>query len=218
MDPGKIGAALREHRERKNISQPDLAEALGVSQSAVSRAELGDFKRFQAWMLQAAAYLGFEFDPEIVKDDEGGAGESKQFAKIAAPGVLVNSQNFPVYSSSTTNDGSLVVSGDPVDYAPMPSFLTNVKDSYGLIIADDAMKPEFRIGDTALVHPHLPPMPDEPCVFRESRHGGRALVRTFVRETATHWIVSQHNPKRQDKLPKSAWPMCHRTVGRYSRR
>lgn len=215
MNPGKIGAALRSHRLRQKKSQTEVAKAAGVSQSTLGRAELGEFKKLEAWMLRAASYLGFEFDQEIVEPTDRG---SAQMASPPRPSIVVNAQNFPVYRASSTNGGNLVLSDEPIDYAPMPSFLANVKDAYGLLVADDTMRPEFRIGDTALVHPHLPPVPDEACVFRDAQTGGRAIVRTFIRETTTHWIVSRHNPKGQEKLPKSAWPLCHRAVGRYSRR
>lgn len=213
MDPQKIGAALRAHRQRLEKSQTDVAVAAGVSQSTVARAEVGDFKRFESWMLKAATYLGFEFEP-----DDIGVLESEQMALRRPSPIVVNSQNLSVYGASPTNDGSVVVSDDPVDFAPMPSLLSNVRDAYGLLIVDDTMRPEFRVGDTALVHPYLPPVPDEPCVFRATARGGPAVVRTFQRETATHWIVSQHNPDKTHRLPKSEWPVCHRAVGRYNRR
>lgn len=215
MDPQKIGAALRSHRLQQGKSQTEVATAAGVSQSTLGRAELGDFKKFEAWMPRAARYLGFEFDQEHVGSTNLG---SAQTASPPPRSIVVNRQNLAVYRASCTNDGNLVLSDEPIDYAPMPSFLENVRDAYGLLIADDSMRPEFRIGDTALVHPHLPPVADEACVFRDAHSGGRAVVRTFVRETATHWVVSRHNPQGQEKLPKSKWPLCHRAVGRYSRR
>lgn len=215
MDPQKIGAALRSHRLRKGKSQTEVGIAAGVSQSAVGRAELGDFKKFEAWMLIAARYLEFEFDPDIV----GAVNvEPAKVESSSRPSIVVNAQNLPVYRAYATNDGIMALSDQPIDFAPMPDFLVHVRDAYGLLIADDTMRPEFRIGDTALVHPHLPPVPDEACVFRGAETGGRAVVRTYVRETPTHWIVSRHNPRGQEKLPKSQWPLCHRAVGRYSRR
>lgn len=215
MDPLKIGAALRSHRLRQQKSQTDVAKATGVSQSTVGRAELGLFKKFETWMLRAAEFLGFEFDQDVIEGVNFG---SAQITPPPPPSIVVNTQNFPVYGAGCANDGTLVLSHQPVDFAPMPDFLVHVRNAYGLLIADDSMRPEFRIGDTALVHPHLPPVADEACVFRDAHAGGRAVVRTFVRETATHWIVSRHNPQGQEKLPKSKWPLCHRAVGRYSRR
>src|SRR4051794_25072753 len=41
-DPKRMGEAIRSIRERKQLSQRDLAESLGVSQALISRAEVGE--------------------------------------------------------------------------------------------------------------------------------------------------------------------------------
>ncbi|MFL9828951.1 helix-turn-helix transcriptional regulator, partial [Rhodoplanes sp. SY1] len=126
-------------------------------------------------------------------------------------------QFLPLFGGIVSIDGSVSFSETPIDRIPMPPFLSNVAGSYAILITDESMRPEFRIEDIALVNPHLPPVPDKPCLFRSALSGGTGCVRVLIRETGTHWVVGRHNPVGQDKLPKATWPHCHRIVGRYNR-
>lgn len=53
-----IGALIRERRYRKKMSQPDLAEALGVSSMAVQHYETGRSSLTVVKLVQIAEALG----------------------------------------------------------------------------------------------------------------------------------------------------------------
>jgi phage repressor protein C with HTH and peptisase S24 domain len=85
------------------------------------------------------------------------------------------------------------------------------------------MVPEFEPGDVAMVNPHLPIVADVTCIFYGERDGAtRATIKRLVRQTPDVWHVKQWNPpegmKAQFTLSRSEWQLCHRTLGKYSRR
>jgi transcriptional regulator with XRE-family HTH domain len=111
----------------------------------------------------------------------------------------------------------------PIDWVKRPPPLANVFQAYGLLVKDTAMEPEFWPGDIALVHPHLPPIPQSACVFKtETPPGGeRSQLKHLVSFDDAVWHVRQWNPpkgmKREFTLSREEWPVCHRVVGKYSR-
>jgi phage repressor protein C with HTH and peptisase S24 domain len=107
------------------------------------------------------------------------------------------------------------LSDQPVDWLARPEPLARVLGGYGLIVIDDSMAPEFRAGSIALVHPHLPPIAGGSCVFFSH---GVATLRHLRQVTNDSWHVQQWNPKKDFILKRSEWPVCHVTVGSYSRR
>lgn len=214
MDPKEFGEAVKAHRCRKHptMSQTDAAAAAGVKQSTWARLESGSFKEFQPWMLKAAALVGFDVEPARIGLDVFSAIHPTKPAELTT-----GSRNFSLYGTNASSDGMLFLSEEPIDYVPMPSFLMNVSGAYAVLVADDTMEPEFRAEDQALVNPHLPPIAGRTCLFRTSESGGTGLIRILLRQSATHWVVQSHNPRAQEKLAKTDWPVCHRIVGRYYR-
>jgi transcriptional regulator with XRE-family HTH domain len=59
----KLAAAIRRHRQAKGMSQPDLADAIGVPPSTIYRLERGEFKLPRPEKLQRIARaLDVEFE------------------------------------------------------------------------------------------------------------------------------------------------------------
>ena len=135
------------------------------------------------------------------------------------PGAeLFGANDLPVFGTSPGGrDGALSVSEAAVDWVARPAVLMRVRDGYGIIVTDDAMSPEHKMGSIALVNPHLPPRVGSSCVFRSREENGTALVliREFRGQTDTHWKLHQHNPAKDVQVKKSDWTICHRTVGNY---
>jgi phage repressor protein C with HTH and peptisase S24 domain len=98
--------------------------------------------------------------------------------------------------------------------------IMHVRAAYGLLISGTSMEPEFRSGDTALVHPHLPVIAGEAYVFFSERDGeAHATIRRLRRATTDKWFVVQWNPapgkKREHTLSRKEWKWAHRVVGKY---
>jgi transcriptional regulator with XRE-family HTH domain len=131
------------------------------------------------------------------------------------PAAPAAETDLPVYVAN--------VNALPIDWVKRPPPLANVFQAYALLVKDTAMEPEFWPGDIALVHPHLPPIPQSACVFKtETPPGGeRSQLKHLVSVDDAVWHVRQWNPpqgmKREFTLSRGEWPVCHRVVGKYSR-
>lgn len=206
--PMELGQKIRQRREARGLSQTALAQKVGTHQQTIEKIEKGTVKH--------SRYLhGITKELDLPFPEASGNGGGK-----APPEPLVGERDLPVYGAAEGGKGALVVTSDPVDYVRRPAPLAQVKDGYGLIIVGESMVPEMKPGETALVHPHLPPVPGEPCVFYADSGAGDHLVmvKSFVRSTATHWHVEQWNPPKRLTLDRREWQRCERIVGKYSRR
>lgn len=212
--PMTLGKTIRDRRKARGWSQADLAKAVGISQPAVKKIEDGTTKDPRK-LLDIARVLQIP-----IADIDPTFGSGVQVPLTTPESRLVGERNLPVYAAAEGGKGAMVLSSDPVDYVRRPAPLENVRDGYGIIIVSESMVPEFRPGDTALVHPHLAPAHGEAAVFYSEDAGGEVLVtiKSLVRVTATHWHVQQWNPPKKLTLSRKEWPKCHRVVGRYSRR
>jgi phage repressor protein C with HTH and peptisase S24 domain len=155
------------------------------------------------------------------RNGEPPKGGSEQQQAVLVPGTgLVGATDLPVYGTAQGGKGALVLSSEPVDWALRPAPLLRVKDGYGVIVTGNSMSPEHREGSTALVNPHLPPRSGDTCVFRKHADDGTvlAIIKELRRSTDTEWFVRQYNPKRDFKLKRSEWQICHVTVGNYKLR
>src|SRR5581483_11650193 len=102
---------------------------------------------------------------------------------------LFGVNDLPVYGTTPGQDGALIVSELAIDWVARPAMLMRVRDGYGVIVSDDLMAPEHKMGSIALVNPHLPARIGSSCVFRSKDHSGKELVliREYRGQTDTHW-------------------------------
>lgn len=214
IDPVEVGALIRKAREAKDLSQGDLARAIGIKQQSIDAVENGRTARSK-FLPEIVAELGI--DPEAVGlPKETGAPEGFiPSAQIQQPG-----RDFPIYSAAEGGPGEILRSTDPVDWYPRPSPVAHVRDAYGLFVIGESMSPEFEPGDIALVNPVLPPLAGKPCIFYTELHGeARATIKRFLRASPTLWYLFQHNPPRgqtqEFTLSRKEWATCHRVLGKY---
>lgn len=206
----ELGQKIRERREARGLSQAALARKVGTHQQTIEKIEKGTVK-YSRYLHRITAELDLPFP--------GASGHDGASSNSTAE-PLVGERDLPVYGAAEGGRGALIVTNDPVDYVRRPAPLAQVKDGYGLIIVGESMVPEMKPGETALVHPHLPPVAGEPCVFYADNEAGeqRVTVKSYVRSTSTHWHVEQWNPPRKFTLDRKEWQRCERIVGKYSRR
>ena len=215
----KIGQKIRRRREELRLSQADLGRQVGVSQATIDKIEAGHTARSR-YLPLIAVKLGLaleDLDPAL-------AGLGGPATASLIPGAnLIGERDFPIYASAEGGLGQIILSSDAVDVMPRPAPLSHVKGAYGLYITGESMVPEFEPGDIAMVNPHLPLVADVTCIFYGEREGAaRATIKRLIRQTADVWHVKQWNPpegmKPQFTLPKAEWAVCHRVLGKFSRR
>jgi phage repressor protein C with HTH and peptisase S24 domain len=211
------GEKLKIAREESGLSQDQLAERAGATQSTIDRLE-NDRVENSRFLPKIAAVLS---KPLSYFDAELAAADSPTLTTVAQP--VLGERNLPVHAAAEGGGGTMVLSSDPVDYVRRPERLVNVKDGYGIIVVGESMFPAFEPGDTLLVHPHLPPEPDTDIVLYSVHDGEtRATVKRLRRATPEAWLLTQWNPpkgrKKHFTLSRKEWQTCHRVVGKYSRR
>jgi phage repressor protein C with HTH and peptisase S24 domain len=133
---------------------------------------------------------------------------------------LVGVTDFPVYAAAQGGNGHLIISFDAIDYVKRPAPLARVKGGYGLLIDGESMSPAFRPGDTALVHPHLPPERGTDVILYHTPPDGEAeaIIKHLIGFSDREWTLEQYRPPVEFKEFRKEWPVCHRVVGKYSRR
>lgn len=203
-----LGQRIREAREARGWSQPDLARAVGTSQQQISRIEHGQFSRLLNAVLTTL-------------DIDGNARKTRILVERDAPiGRQPEERDLPIFASVEAGSGYFIVSSDPVDYAHRPDRLDRVKDAYGILVIGDSMIPAYEPGDMVLIHPHLPPINDCDVVLYSDDN--RVMLKRLIRSTADEWILLRHNPPRgqprEFSVSKKTWNKCHCVVGKYNRR
>lgn len=203
---------VKKLRVRAKMSQADLAKSIGARQNTIAAIELGKTKRTKL-LPEIARELGVtlkELDPSL---------EAVETARI--PGrELVGEPDLPVYASVDAGDGIVLVSSEPVQSVRRPDPLKTVKKGYGVIVVGESMVPVVRPGDTVLVHPHLPPIPEDICLFIFEGDGEfKATIKEYIGQTKDLWKVKRYHPKEIEyTLKKREWPRCEVVVGSYRRR
>jgi phage repressor protein C with HTH and peptisase S24 domain len=213
----QAGEIIREAREKRDWSQRELGNRVGISQVAVKKIEAGD--TLHSKFLPKIAQV---LDLDLSELDRSLSGRPQNLG-FEKPFITDGRPDFPVYSSAEGGPGEIIRSSDPVDFIPRPTDLAHVRDAYGLLITGNSMAPEYKSGETATVEPHLPVVPDEVYIFYAELNGeARATIKHLRRATSDRWLVMQHNPPEgmdnNFELPRREWSIAHRVTGKRTRR
>lgn len=151
--------------------------------------------------------------------------DGRGFTPTIIPGrELVGEKDFPVYAAAKGGDGHAIITFEAIDWVKRPSVLENVKNAYGIYIVGDSMIPAFEQGDTALVHPHLPPARNRNAVFYHTPpvDEAEAIVKRLLNFDDRDWRLRQWNPPEGEEqdftVARADWPICHMIVGKYEAR
>lgn len=141
MDINKyIGSKIREFRERKNLTQDDVAEYLGTTLQTISRYELGDRKTNQDVLFKLAEYFKIsinDFFPPLSFDNAEYI-EDENLVSIPVLGVI--KAGIPIEAQQ-----------DIIEYVEIPKKWTlGGKQFYGLKISGDSMFPKYSEGDIVI--------------------------------------------------------------------
>lgn len=208
---GTIAENVKRLREGRGWGQEKLAQESRTSQTTIFNIESGETKRSK-FLPRIAAALGVSL-AEIDEEMSGSRVDS-----LIPRDELVGDTDLPVFASAEGGEGQIIVSTDVVDRVRRPSPLLHVREGYGVIITGESMVPMFRPGDIALVHPQMPPRPDDGVILYD-RDRARSSIKEYRGATETLWRLRRYQPKEEDfSLKRADWPTVHTVVGRYSRR
>lgn len=141
MDINKYAAEkLKELRQRKSLTQEELAEELGITQKQISRYENGDRNFKQELLFQLATYFNVsinDFFPPTTFDN-GVTVDIDDNIKIPVFGII--KAGIPIESQN-----------DIIDYVEIPrSWLKGGKKFYGLKISGDSMETRYQENDIVI--------------------------------------------------------------------
>lgn len=207
-----IGQNVKRFREaiRPEMSQADLAKAIGVkSQNTIAAIETGKTQKTKHLRAIAKALKVRVTDLDPSEEIE---------ETVTTKDTMVSteqSEQLDVYASVEGGSGAIVWSNEPMLKIPRPRPLIGVRDAYGVLVVGESMTPLVRPGFTVWVNPHLPPRPDDICIFRHDVDGDfRATLKEYCGQTQDAWLVRRYQPKmRRFTLKKAEWPVCHVIVG-----
>jgi transcriptional regulator with XRE-family HTH domain len=230
MQPGNI---IKAEREKRQWSQQDLGDRIGVSQVAIMKIEAGTTKKSKhipkiAQVLQIPlsrldATLSPEFDEQAVRPHISETGKDHTTAVLRTPAdQLLGGRDLPVFSTAQDTRGVPVLSDEPIRFVARPHNLHGIKEAFGVLIVGNKMAREYREGDIAYVDPHLPPRAGDACLFERPMMDGREVIVAYLDKapdsSKTHWHASQSNPEKRFTLEKSEWSRCYVLVGKQSGR
>lgn len=142
MDINKyIGNKIREFRERKNLTQEDLAEYLNTTSQTISRYEIGDRKTNQDILFKLAEYFKIsinDFFPPL------------SFDNAALVEISSDTVQIPVLGSIKAGI-AIEAQQDILEYVDIPKdWLKGNKEFYGLKISGDSMYPKYDENDIVI--------------------------------------------------------------------
>lgn len=92
-----------------------------------------------------------------------------------------------------------------------PRTLDAVENAYAVYHAGESMSPRYEAGETLIINPNRPVRSG--CYVVIQFYDNTALVKRFVRQTASHLICEQLNPPQERQFLLSDVRAIHRVVG-----
>ncbi|MGO1121228.1 XRE family transcriptional regulator [Rhodovibrionaceae bacterium A322] len=237
----QLGLLVRSWRLDNNLSQPQLAQQLGVTQQAVQQLESGR-TRAPRYLLKLARLMSL--DAEALSEGRSvplspqaqvtgqplapaDAGIHSAFPSDAANPVATTSdvtdaipappgpRDLPVYASAQAGPDGMTVSYDPIEWLERPAPLASVPNAFAMYVVNDSMEPRFRQGDLLLIHPQRPIRRGQTVLIIQRDEAGeeRAYVKELLQLTADQVTLRQLNPDSELTLARASVTGLHLVVG-----
>jgi phage repressor protein C with HTH and peptisase S24 domain len=200
-------ATIKRRLAETGRSQRELAEALGLDPSAVTRLLKGQRRLRLEEAEKADAFFGDAPTANVIARPGGGDGDPDQAART-----------LPVYASAQGGPDGMVIDAEPIEMMRRPQFLEGVRDAFAFYVVGDSMEPRFRHGERLLVHPRRPPRAGEDVliILKAAPDAEfNAMVKTLVAQAGQTIRVAQYNPPREFEIDRATVAGLHLIVGAY---
>lgn len=207
---------LVSQRKALNLTQSDVAKAVGVSQQAIERIEAGAtsnprkivliakvLQTTPDWLLHGQ---GDEPDDQGVPDVQGVPGVPHAGYLPTGQTIDLNSRrtmirDLPVLGRAAGSEtGTMIMEGDPIDWTWRPHNLDKVEDAFAVFVTGLSMEPRYFAGDIVYVHPTRPIRSGRHVLVETRRHEG--LIKRFDGWSSTHLRLWQYNPGQEILIRK----------------
>lgn len=203
-------ASLRQLREARGLTQVQLAEGLGKSQSEIARLERGERRMTVDWAIRLAPLLGIEprqlFD-ELTGPSTGAVRRSDQPSEPPAPPGLI-----PIMGSARGGaEQQMFLEDGPIGHTARPANLANVRQAYAIYVVGDSMEPRYEQGWLLHVNPFKPLKRGRDVVVVKNDQS--VLIKRFEGWTEEELVLFQLNPQGEIRLRRADIRSCHLVVG-----
>jgi|TARA_R100000482_G_scaffold124401_2_gene77103 transcriptional regulator with XRE-family HTH domain len=214
---------LHKVRSDKGISQTDLSNETGVSQSVISKIERGALKSPGYEKLEAlAAYLDCSV-ADFIDDPKRPADATAQV--ISQPQKVTMVADLPLLGLITDKVFDNRFTNSPIQLSQLmltevmtkrPPFLEGLNQSYAVRQLGDEMSPRYRQNEILYVAPEVEPVAGDDVMLlvdasdENQRYG---FVRELVSCENGHFLVRQHNPAKEQKISKHEIAEMHLVIG-----
>jgi phage repressor protein C with HTH and peptisase S24 domain len=197
------GHWFQDQLRRAGHTQAELARALGIDPSAVSKLFKGERQLKLVEASHLARFLNLPYE-EVVRragvDQPPGGGVLPGGEAAATSAQTTTDQQrdlIPVRSAARGGDNQeMFLEDGPIDYVQRPPYLRNVRDAYGIYVVGDSMAPRYRQGQLLHVNPHRPAAPGRGVVV--TRRDGAVLIKEFVRRTSDGLVLREYQPAERE--------------------
>lgn len=211
-DEKNLGSRIRGFRKARELTMVELAEAIGVSQPAISQWESGQDPPGRESLTKLAKVLHVPMSTLLGENPA-------DFAASAGKRASVNTMpiDVPVYGVAVGgSNGDFRFNGQVVDYVRRPPGIANQRNVYAIWILGNSMSPWNKDGDLIYVSPVRPPAPGDYVVVQlhgtDDDEPGLAMVKLMVGKTPTQLKLTQHNPQRDFSISLSKVKSVHRVL------
>lgn len=185
-----IARRIREARQKKGLSQADLARAVGVTRSAV---HLWEKERSAGGQWPARKYIPKLADvlglhPTALEPFSGDSVTPILQTSLAVSVPVLEWDEIEAWAG-----GQLNMAAD-IDRSWIQVDSSISKSSIALKIKDDSMSPAFKIGDDIIINPEWSPEPNE-CVLVKIHKTGQKLFRYYIPRRGTAYDLVAENPE-----------------------
>lgn len=190
------GQKVREIREAKGWSQPDLARASGVSQQTIDLIERSKTKRtkFVIELADALECAPSELDPSYLSI-ESGARTSDELEAIPVRGAAAGSHE----------KGAFQFTGEDTDYIERPRALAGQRKVFAVYVVEDSMQPEHPHGALRIATPDRPAKPGDTVIIEaqdDPDAGEWAMIGHLV-SRGDIIRIGKLNPERVIEVPSA---------------
>jgi transcriptional regulator with XRE-family HTH domain len=207
------GTRIRIARKAKGVTHKEVADHLGVTESAVSQWEAGRTFPGPTQITRLATYLQVSVTGILtgIPEQADGVPAADNHSDIDDYPVDV-----PVYGVERIGlDGAFLVTSHIVERLKRLPGIAKLADVYSINIVSDRMAPWAREGDVICISPSRPPSVGSMVVvtMRDEKTGSpTTLIKEYLGRAGTSFKLRQYNPDETVTVDGSRIVSMHRVL------
>lgn len=229
---GSLPNRIRELRERRQLTQEELAAAIGTSKMQVSRLERGERRLTQSWMERIGQALrvhpaellpAVQAFPLAAPRGASGAGAAPGEVRPADDHLPITAgalpRDVPVLGTSRGGraDGpsDFELNGEVVDFARRPPGIGQLRDVFALYVVGESMTPWRQPGDLVYCTRSRHPRPGDYVVVELQPGEGEppaALLKRLVGLRGQRLVLEQYHPREELKIDQTRVRQLYRVI------